>query len=360
MNDFERRIAKTPCLQSIDTLITMMNQIVVQFVMDHSQSTQSVSMVMCEKVVLGYCALNHLLLLLRSKNKRLVIPFADRMIESFINKSTHKQQCRDLGKFLIWLMLSSKYQWNDVAHLFIEEVFTRNVRWMIADSKYRHFDTTSHIKSRLQGTFNASKVSRRLVMFQVWFMRNSATQTLQAYNERLGRPANKIRNGVVAKTKFILNSSKWTDYFAELRVALKNEKCIDQLLRFAVYNSMQMGYHRGGRQIAKVRSPSIRVTAERYEQQKYVISADRKLNSSVIRVGNAGSNVVRGWNMGTIKSSKQVKPIRPVRPIVIEAPQQKSETVVVDKSKLSKSQKKRLRKRLAKERRKAQQQPPSK
>merc|ERR1712129_430725 len=129
-------------------------------------------------------------------------------------------------------------------------------------------------------------------------------------------------------------------------------------LRFAVFNSMQMGYHGGGRQIAKVRSPSIRGTAERYEQQKYVISADRKLNSSVIRIGN-GSNVVRGWNLGTIKSSKQVKPIRPVRPIIIEAQQQKSETVVVDKSKLSKSQKKRLRKRLAKERRKAQQ-PPSK
>merc|ERR1711992_359095 len=120
-NEFEKCIAETPCLKSIDTLITMMNQIVVQFVMDNQSkdgiSKATVSMVMCEKVVLGYCALNHLLLLLSSKwskNKATVTQFANNMVHAFINKSTHKNQCRDLGKFLIWLMLS-KYEWSDVA-----------------------------------------------------------------------------------------------------------------------------------------------------------------------------------------------------------------------------------------------------
>merc|ERR1719436_2120914 len=124
-------------------------------------------MVMCEKVVLGYCALNHLLLLLQSKNRKTVTQYANNMVHAFINNSTHKNQCKDLGKFLIWLMLSSKYQWNDVAKLFVEEVFTRNVRWMVQDSKYSKYDTTNIVDRRLENTFTASKISRRLVMFQV-------------------------------------------------------------------------------------------------------------------------------------------------------------------------------------------------
>merc|ERR1719412_61044 len=272
----------------------MMNQIVVQFVMDN-QSTKTVSMVMCEKVVLGYCALNHLLLLLQSKNRKTVTQYANNMVHAFINQSTHKNQCKDLGKFLIWLMLSSKYQWNDVAKLFVQEVFTRNVRWMVRDQKYSHFNTTKHVSGRLQGTFEASKISRRLVMFQVWFMKNTATQTLKGYNERLGRPQTKVRNGVGSKTKFILNSTKWSDYFNELDVVLKDEKAIDQLLRFAVYNSKKMGYHRDASSMKAVKSPPMRVTSTRYVQPQY--ADEGAVDTNVRKVGiSIGGGRGRGWN----------------------------------------------------------------
>ena len=66
-NDLDKYIERNECLQLVDTLITMMNQIVVQFVMGNENTDpKQVSMVMCEKVVLGYCALHHLLLYLAS------------------------------------------------------------------------------------------------------------------------------------------------------------------------------------------------------------------------------------------------------------------------------------------------------
>ena len=74
-------------------------------------------------------------------------------------------------------------------------------------------------------------------MFQVWFMRNNANKTLKAYNQRLGRPRIQIKNAIVGKTKYILGCKSWRNYFDELDVIVKDNNAIDQLLRFAIYNS---------------------------------------------------------------------------------------------------------------------------
>merc|ERR1711972_1097377 len=209
----------------------------------NNQTTKTVSMTMCEKVVLGYCALNHLLLLLRSKNKKIITQFADKMVYHFIHKSRHKRQCRDLGQFLIWMMLSSKYEWCDVAKLFVEESFSRKVRWMVQKQACRHLNTTKRVPRRAEQTLKVSKTGLRLVMFQVWFMKNAASDTLKGYNDRLGRPQSRVRSEIFAKSKFILSSDKWSDYFNELDIVMNGDKDLDQLLRFSIYRSKQMGYH---------------------------------------------------------------------------------------------------------------------
>eukprot|EP01083_Nonionella_stella_P102803 292819_1 len=298
-NEFERCIERSNCLQLVDTLVSMMNQIVVQFVMGSEDADPgSVSMVMCEKVVLGYCALHHLLLYLQSQNRRVVTKFANQTVHVFVKRSdgSNKNMCRDLGKLLIYLMISSKYQWNDVAKLFIEEVFTRNVRWMFQDPKYSKYNTTKVVNGRLKETFNAAKISRRLVMFQVWFMKNNALETLQGYNHRLGRPDIKVRNGVVHKTKFILNSSTWWDYFNELEVTIKDEKSIDQLLRFAIYNSKRKGYHNARGQLKQMNPPHMRVNSKRYDKPQ-CIDDGRDENQIGLKIRSGG----RGW--GNVKAS---------------------------------------------------------
>ena len=160
-NKFDNIINSNKSLQLIDTLITMMNQIVVQFVMSNQNTNiNNVSMIMCEKVVLGYCALHHLLLYLVSKNKTTISNFANQKVSYFIKSKDgrNKTMCKDLGKFLIYLMISTQYSWSDVSPNFIKEVFTRNVRWMVQDQRYKKYDTTNFVNGRLEDTFNASKV----------------------------------------------------------------------------------------------------------------------------------------------------------------------------------------------------------
>merc|ERR1719461_671943 len=114
---------------------------------------------------------------------------------------------------------------------------------MIKNPECKHLNTTDYVPHRLAHTLKVSKTGLRLVMFQVWFMKNAATGTLKGYNERLGRPQSKVRSEIFAKSKFILSSDTWSDYFNELDIILNGDKDLDQLLRFSIYRSKQMGYH---------------------------------------------------------------------------------------------------------------------
>ena len=161
-NELEKEIANNATLKLVDSLISMMNSIVVQFVMkndaemkalrkssrnydDAMKGSKSITMMMCEKVVIGYSAFHHLLLYLQSKNRKLITSFADRTVALFMAKvaSNGKSVCKDLGKLLIWTMISSKYRWRDIAKQFVVEVMTRNVKWMVKQTQYRCYDTSS-------------------------------------------------------------------------------------------------------------------------------------------------------------------------------------------------------------------------
>merc|ERR1719242_2625733 len=101
-------------------------------------------------------------------------------------------------------------------------------------------------------------------MFQVWFSRSNAIETLYSYNQRLGRPRHAVRHGIVCKTKEIMECNSWTKYFNELRVEIGGKKEIDQLLRFAVYNSRSKKYHSGSAAaIQEVERPDITVRGEK-------------------------------------------------------------------------------------------------
>jgi len=281
LNDLEKAIARSEELQHVDSLITMMNSIVVQFAMGsdsfvsdydgHGSGSSDVPMTMCEKVVLGYSALHHLLLYLQQRNREQVTWLANETVRVFVHRmrSNGKYVCKDLGKLLIYLLLSD-YSWRHVSKAYVEESFTRRVKWMVQQDDYKKYDTTDAVPKRAQRTFLATQTSRRLAMFQVWFMRKNAKETLQSYNLRLGRPDEKVRHGVLAQTKKILASKNWKHYFGALGVKLKDRAAIDQLLRFAVYNSAKKGYHRRGYHdrsltIAEVKMPPMVLSRGRHE-----------------------------------------------------------------------------------------------
>merc|ERR1712087_215398 len=220
----------------------------------------------------------------------------------------------------------------------------------------------------------------------------------------MGRPEIKVKNGMNAKTRFILNSTSWPEYFNELDVVLKDDAAIDRLLRFAIWNSKCKGYHRDAGIIQKVNAPMIGVLgAKNGKQPKEVIEAVRDIvgirGGSGRGWGNAKGSGWRGRGRGNMtmqrgrgrgrgsdakpynsqrQNAQMPKPIRP--PTQPGMPQQsnqssnahnaqpgmpvpnkqnnvnKTQNNGAGQKKLSKSQRQKLRKRLAKERAMQQQQ----
>merc|ERR1740116_470574 len=119
---------------------------------------------------------------------------------------------------------------------------------MLKEHRFAIYNNTRFMASRSGAAFTASSTSRRLIMFQVWFSRINAAETLHSYNERLGRPRTEVRRDILPKTKSILKCAKWREYFDALGLSI-NGKDLDQLLRFAVFNSAKMGYHRPDRKM---------------------------------------------------------------------------------------------------------------
>merc|ERR1711971_752613 len=295
LNPLEAAIAQNGQLQLIDSLVTMMNAIVVQFAMGsdasfvsdyrgYSSGGASVPMTLCEKVVLGYSALHHLLLFLKQRNRAQVSWLANESVRVFVHKmrDNGKHICKDLGKLLIYTLLSD-YSWRDIAKVYAEESFTRRVKWMMAQPKYAKYDTTDSVPKRAQRTFEATQTSRRLAMFQVWFMQKNSAETLQSYNLRLGRLADSVRYGVLAQTKAILSSKSWRHYFCALGVALKNDAAVDELLRFSVFNSAKKGYPRRG--VIPANRRRLRIVAMRMPRIQ-IVGGDR---GGILSPGQSGS-----------------------------------------------------------------------
>jgi hypothetical protein len=84
-----------------------------------------------------------------------------------------KENVPNLGEFLIYLSLSDKYEWADLAEVFIRECDARNVFWYVKGNRNNPpqfpelSDLTGDFKTRATQVFEATSVSRKLVMLQV-------------------------------------------------------------------------------------------------------------------------------------------------------------------------------------------------
>ena len=181
-NYFDQQIKKNKMLGYADLLIEMMNNIVVQLVNNEEvDPKKGVKLQFCEKALIGYCSFHHILLYLCKYNNK-IKTFANSMIESFNNKGHIKSYCKDLGKLLIYLMISD-YDWKKIAKTFILECFTRNVKWYCNDIP--KLNNIYKVHDRLSLTFKHTGTSRKLVLFQIWFLKNCGNITFKDYNDSI-------------------------------------------------------------------------------------------------------------------------------------------------------------------------------
>ena len=149
----------------------------------------------------------------------------------------------------------SNCKWNNIGIIFLKEIFDRNVRWIIKkdrDIENRWLSSSYNTidYNLIKKTFEYSKTSYRIVMFQVYFLNNigcppntNPPSILASYNKSLGRPSKEKQLSLQQACKKILSISTYSEFFRFLNVPTPSDNYLMKLLKDAVINSSRKGYH---------------------------------------------------------------------------------------------------------------------
>jgi len=166
-----------------------------------------------------------------------------------------KKTTPNLGEFLVFLTISD-LRWSVIAIEFLKEMFDRNVRWLIDPKHGGHPELAktgdrNDTQHRLRASFDGSKTSLRLLMFQVYFLEKIGRppnilppSIVKEYDSRFGRPTSQMCVALQQHCKRILSTNNWPEFFKLVSIQQPSPQLLDGLLRDAIQNSRQKGYHR--------------------------------------------------------------------------------------------------------------------
>lgn len=247
---------------AVEVLYRMMNTIVVSLMrscddnMDSKLTTKTL-LFASEKAVTSYCLLLHLLMCLCRSQPEILSNATDKL-EQFIQeaKTRLKRATPDLGELIIIINLvlmmppvnpAQPITWERVRGPFLQEAFTRNVRWILKDAPELHILETGPSDYRVQTTFDCSKTSLRLIMFQVTFL-NVFLETYGAEISRLDENYGFADKGMpermVREIKDIYRVQTWPGFFEKVNFGKTLSKAqFSEMLRDTVKDSGRKGYH---------------------------------------------------------------------------------------------------------------------
>ncbi|KAF9524254.1 hypothetical protein CPB83DRAFT_861484 [Crepidotus variabilis] len=252
---------------TVEVIYRMMNAIVVSLMKscDDTMSSPSASsgksqtlLFASEKAVTSYCLLLHLLMCL-CRSQPEILSDATVKLRRFVDipKTRYKTSTPDLGELIVIITLvllmpptdkTKPITWEFIRGKFLEEVVTRNVRWVLNDSPELEVMEPGASDYRLNTTFKNSKTSLRLVMFQITFL----DVFLQTYGGDIGRlddnygfAEKQIPEGMVKEIKEIYKVDNWPQFFVRVRLGKTlSREAFSQMLRDSVQESARRGYHR--------------------------------------------------------------------------------------------------------------------
>ncbi|KAK0449174.1 hypothetical protein EV421DRAFT_1899857 [Armillaria borealis] len=248
----------------LSVIYRMMNNIVVALMKScddvlttrNGASSTATLLHASEKAVYSYCHLFHLLLCLSRSNPN-IYRDASKKITDFIAQPGARIKARipDLGEFIVLVTLVLVFKKGDVAWRilngpFLEEAIVRNARWVLRDHPELEVMEEGRSDHRLNTTFNHSKTSLRLMMFQITFLTTfveTYSSDLRRLDDNYGFAEKEIPERMVKAIKDIYKVGDWPTFFEKVQYvrgqSFDPEK-LSQLLRDAVKASAERGYHK--------------------------------------------------------------------------------------------------------------------
>jgi len=172
---------------------------------------------------------------------------ARRLAAFRVPENRTKAKVPSIGDFLPLLSVSgtAALSWDALAQPVIEETFDRNALWACRDhpefaNSSRNTKGTGADMDRLQKHFTSTKVSKRLLMFHVLFLRSVENQTMDFL---FGRPPVHIRQSFKQGVQSILAVETWPSFFSACRRPCPNPSALTDIVKQAVKNSRHKKYH---------------------------------------------------------------------------------------------------------------------
>ena len=203
------------------------------------------------KALKGYCWFHRMFLMFVSTYPELKKQ-CETTISEFIKdeKKRHKDNVPNLGEFL-QLMTVSDLTWKDIKDSYIEESFVRNVFWIL--NKYPELENEKHDEftddDRLKYSFQVSKISQKLLFFNIFYMENlahpdkqSLSDISKSYDSNFGKPSNKIEELFVTAIEEVSKMESYEEFFKSIKEPLTKEKISEKLIK-SIKLSKEKGYH---------------------------------------------------------------------------------------------------------------------
>jgi len=154
-------------MRTIELLSKLMNSMIVEIM----QGAKHASI----KALHGYCYFHRWMIHIVEKNPGIMAELTER-VQRFVNeeKARSKKACPNIGEFLQVLAVLGPcgITWDFIKQALVEETTVRNVLWVAKQFPHLADPNDDNDIDRVNSSWNCNLVSSKLIMFQVFFLRN--------------------------------------------------------------------------------------------------------------------------------------------------------------------------------------------
>lgn len=224
---------------------SLMNSLVVEIMRNEDNATAN------DKFINGYFAIFRLLHQYAQDNKEL-ISYSNSALKIFKTnpQARVKTSASNLGEFLMHLTISTEFNWNDISAVFMGELEARNVFWYAVGNNNdratnKELIDPNYKGDRVKKVFNATKVSRNLVMFQIKFANVTNFLDFAEFNSNYGLAPENLTAELKNLYGQVVAVKNWNEFYDFVQMPKVSDEKREEELEEAVRKSAAQGYHGG-------------------------------------------------------------------------------------------------------------------